>query len=119
MEDINILGQQYKIKIHKINDDPTLKNNSYLGYTCGLSSEIVIADFSDKDSFPDYNDQERINNKNITLRHEIFHAYLNESGLQCSSLTFNGAWARNEEMVDWLAIQSPKIFKTFNEVGCL
>jgi len=30
-----------------------------------------------------------------------------------------GAWARHEEMVDWIAIQFPKIMKAFQEVGAL
>ena len=55
---------------------------------------------------------------NRVLRHEIIHAYLEESGLSASSNMIS-AWAQNEEMVDWLAIQSSKIFATFQEVGCL
>ena len=54
-----------------------------------------------------------------TLRHELLHAYLAESGLAANALSSYTAWAENEEMVDWFAIQSPKIFKTFKEVGCL
>ncbi|MGO5547984.1 hypothetical protein ACTQW9_01690 [Lachnospiraceae bacterium LCP19S3_B12] len=54
-----------------------------------------------------------------TLRHEIFHAYLSESGLSANASHCYGSWAENEEMVDWFAIQAPKIFKTFHEVGCL
>ena len=27
-------------------------------------------------------------------------------------------WARNEEMVDWFAIQWPKLSKAFKEAGC-
>ena len=51
-----------------------------------------------------------------TVRHEVIHAYLSESGLNSSS---NGVecWVRNEEMVDWFAVQIPKIVKTFNELG--
>ena len=55
---------------------------------------------------------------NRVLRHEIIHAYLEESGLSANS-NMIPAWAQNEEMVDWLAIQSSKIFATFQEVGCL
>ena len=51
-------------------------------------------------------------------RNEIIHAYLEESGLSANSNMIS-AWAQNEEMVDWLAIQSSKIFATFQEVGCL
>ena len=56
--------------------------------------------------------------QNSVLRHEIIHAFLYESGLDtCTSCT--GNWALNEEMVDWLAIQTPKIFKVFKELNIL
>jgi hypothetical protein len=29
------------------------------------------------------------------------------------------AWARNEEMVDWFAMQGPKIYKIWREVGAV
>ena len=49
-----------------------------------------------------------------TLRHEIIHAFLHESGLgMCSE------WAHNEEMVDWFAVQMPKLVKAFASAGCL
>ena len=48
------------------------------------------------------------------LRHEIVHAFLYESGLDVSS-----EWARNEEIVDWIALQTPKLQKAFEEAGCL
>lgn len=55
----------------------------------------------------------------VDTEHEITHAFLDESGLQhCSSVPM-GAWARHEEMVDWIAIQFPKIMKAFQEVGAL
>lgn len=54
-----------------------------------------------------------------TLRHEIIHAYLSESGLSANASHCYTSWAENEEMVDWFAIQCPKIFETFQEVGCL
>ena len=38
-----------------------------------------------------------------------------ESGLDSNSNSAD-SWATNEEMVDWFAIQSPKIFKVFNEL---
>lgn len=49
------------------------------------------------------------------VRHEIIHAFLLESGLDSNSNEAE-SWATNEEMVDWFAIQSPKIFKVFNEL---
>ena len=53
-----------------------------------------------------------------TLRHEILHAFLNESGLCSSTLCFEGGWTKNEEMIDWFAIQFPKIAKVYKECGC-
>lgn len=50
-----------------------------------------------------------------TLRHEIVHAFFDESGLADSSSTVDGAWTKNEEMVDWIAIQGPKIYKAWKE----
>lgn len=56
--------------------------------------------------------------KKDIMRHEIIHAFLDESGLQMSSFA-SGAWAENEEMADWFALQLPKMVKVFREVGCL
>ena len=50
------------------------------------------------------------------IRHEIIHAFLYESGLAENSLSAS-AWGKNEEMVDWMAVQSPKIFRAFREAG--
>lgn len=52
------------------------------------------------------------------MRHEVIHAFLFESGLAENSNT-SDAWAVNEEMVDWLAIQAPKIFSTFKKMNIL
>ncbi len=60
--------------------------------------------------FSDMDEKEQEAYRKRTLRYEIMHAFLNESGLSDSSNQYGGAWAKNEEMVDWFAIQSPKIF---------
>ena len=52
------------------------------------------------------------------LRHEIVHAFLYESGLWNNSGNIE-AWAQSEEITDWIAIQSPKLFKAFREADCL
>lgn len=57
-------------------------------------------------------------NKKV-LRHEIIHAFLRESGLSGNSMQYDGAWAQCEEMVDWIAIQFPKILKAFQDADCL
>ena len=36
-----------------------------------------------------------------------------------STFAYDGGWSKNEEMIDWLAIQIPKIYKAYQEAGCL
>ena len=116
---VNILGTEYTIETHKISEDNVLKDNHYCGYCCDDEPLIVIADTDDKEYFEDYTEKEKQLYISKTLRHEITHAFFNESGLQSSANTYDKAWSRNEEMVDWFAIQSPKIFKAFQELDIL
>ena len=48
------------------------------------------------------------------FRHEIIHAFLDESGL-----AENSSWAQEEEMVDWFAKQFPKLLSAFQEVNAV
>ena len=52
------------------------------------------------------------------LRHEILHAFLSESGLQENYEHYNH-FGHEETIVDWFAIQSPKIFKVYEELGIM
>lgn len=47
-------------------------------------------------------------------RHEIIHAFLFESGL-----AENSEWAQNEEMVDFFAIQFPKLMEVFKNADAI
>ena len=49
-----------------------------------------------------------------TLRHEIVHAFFLESGLGSES-----DYAQNEELVDWIARQGPKLYRAWAEAGAL
>ena len=51
--------------------------------------------------------------KNV-IRHEINHAFMYESGLDIHS-----DWGRNEQLIDWLAIQIPKIMKIYTEINAI
>ena len=52
------------------------------------------------------------------LRHEIIHAFLSESGLQCN-WQHTEQFGHDETTVDWFAIQSPKIFEVFKELDLI
>ena len=56
--------------------------------------------------------------KKKVIRHEIVHAFLYESGIADCSMDCD-SWATNEEMVDWFAIQAPKIIEAFKVADCL
>ena len=114
---VNILGTEYSIYIRKIDDDSELKSNSWAGYCMSDKPVIVIADLDDKNYFNFEDSLEQDTYFKSTLRHEIIHAFLNESGLKDNALQYSASWAKNEEMVDWLAQQYPKIDKVFKELG--
>ena len=110
-QDINVLGTVYTLKfVPNDNDYPLLSGAN--GYMDPTVREIVIrTDFSDDE---DIQNPEFIIKKNI--RHEVIHAFLYESGLDCNSNKVT-SWATNEEMVDWFALQFPKIIEVLKSIS--
>lgn len=116
---IDILGTEYRIETHKVSEDSYMEEKGLAGYCEEENKLIVVADMSEGKYFVGMDEKAQETYRKKTLRHEIVHAFLNESGLSDSSNRFDGAWAKNEEMVDWLAIQAPKIFSTFKKMNIL
>lgn len=114
MQKVNILGTEYTIHYRNEKDDKNLDGKFRDGYTDNSTHEIVICNKKEDCELGDYEHY-----KKTILRHELIHAFLYESGLDSSSGYVSGAWATNEEMVDWFAIQSPKIFETFQKLNIL
>lgn len=115
---INILGTDYSILITSSNINDRVKG--LRGTVDFTTKEILINNKkpSDNHDMTQYNEVLK-----KTLRHEIIHAFLYESGLDDNSGikgiatdTHISPWAINEEMIDWFAIQSPKIFKVLEEL---
>jgi hypothetical protein len=110
---VNILGTEYTVIHRKESEDAKLEGND--GYCDSSTKTIVILEWEDdvmnKGNMKTFEKQ--------VLRHEITHAFLSESGLEASAGKPRGSWAHNEEMVDWFAIQSPKMIKAFEEAGAL
>ncbi len=111
---INILGTEWKIVTCKEEESELLNGKCRDGCTDNSTRTIWICEKKDDCELQDYEMW-----KKLALRHEILHAFLFESGLDASSISTYGPWANNEEMVDWFAIQSPKIFKVYSELGLL
>lgn len=112
---VNILGTEYTIKFGTIKDFPALCGVD--GYTDNSIHLIVIDDMSMEMNAVDAKKDLESYKKSV-LRHEIMHAFLSESGL-CNNSNKSDSWAVNEEMIDWFAIQSPKIFNVFQELGVI
>lgn len=116
---LNILGTTYTIEIHKSSEDPELLDNNCGGYCDGYDHLIVLADVDEERYFLNFTKTGKLEFQKRALRHEILHAFLNESGLSYNSLNYSAGWAKNEEMIDWFAIQFPKILKIYQEASCL
>lgn len=115
---VNILGTPYIIRKVAYGQDEYMERLKFGGYCDGTLKEIVLLELK---TCPDWaNDPKEVITRieNETMRHEVIHAFLNESGLKWNSFPTERAWAKNEEMVDWIAIQFPKISKVFKELGC-
>lgn len=111
---INILGSEYKI-IETLD----YTKFSYLkecdGYHDWSTKELIIKNFiNEEQRVGCIRDLKKYRAK--VLRHEIIHAFFHESGLWVNSNSLD-QWAMNEEMIDWFAIQSPKIIKVYKELG--
>jgi hypothetical protein len=108
---VSILGTEYKVEFRSEKEDKLLID--CFGYTDETDQVLVIQKIPENNEFvnPDW----RIKK---TLRHEIIHAFLFESGLWRNSGDVN-AWSMNEEMVDWIAIQMPKMVKAMQDAEAM
>ena len=105
---VNVLGVDYTVRGSDSKSDPYLTQMD--GYTDTSTKECVVDimesdELGSKRNLPEYRKQ--------VTRHELIHAFLHESGLAENS------WATNEEMVDWFAIQAPKLLRAFEQADCL
>ena len=110
---INILGETWTIHIvHKF-PKRLADNETTAAALCVPPDRSIYIKTIKK---ADCKDVQRL--FNTILRHEIIHAYLVESGLNENANAIEN-WATNEEMVDWFALQSEKIFKTYKELNII
>lgn len=120
---IKVLGTKYSIeKATSEKDIRYLCARGLSGVCIFYAKRIVVFDKDNKKEFTflkDMSKDERDSFLKATIRHELVHAYLFESGLDSSSDISEVQWARNEEMIDWIALQSPKLYKTFKKLGLL
>ena len=108
---LNILGTEYELVI------ATEKAEPYMAQCDGCCDtsvkKLFVKDFRPtKDEVGSLKDLQVYARK--VARHEMVHAFLYESGL-----SVNSDWATNEELVDWIAIQLPKMANLMAEIDQL
>lgn len=108
---INILGSKYTLTVFNKTEDSRLE--SLDGLCDETAKELLVDNYAEDAGDPTCK-------KNLAVqirknkRHEIIHAFLFESGL-----AENSSWAQNEEMVDFFAIQFPKLLEAFKAADAL
>ena len=89
---VNVMGTQYKVYVDNEDNNPYLKNAS--AFVATELKRIYLDETVHQTSL------------SRTIKHELVHAFLIESGLDIET------WANNEEIVDWIALQLDKIYLT-------
>jgi len=113
---VDILGTEYTVSIGvSLADDKSLEGR--YGYCQPTARSIVIVDMNEVPQWAGEDEKCKEATIEVTLRHEVIHAFLAESGLWGCSMDVE-SWAMNEEMIDWIAMQFPKILKVFETLGC-
>jgi hypothetical protein len=115
---VSILGTLYKIITKKYDEEESFKRRHIDAFCDGCGKEIVLCDMSTYEGWEHENLDDLAAYRKGKLKHEIVHAFLFESGLAQHSGNTD-AWALNEEMVDWIALQGTKIYAAWQETGVL
>lgn len=99
----NILGEKYTINLNTPREILTDCDGS-----CSRYDKLIS--MVDRNEIFDGSGTEKGRRKRYAegLRHEIIHAFFEESGLD--------NYSEDEELVQWLAIQFPKLIKVFEDV---
>ncbi len=104
---LDVLGTTYAVYM-----DVSMRDDEYLkecdGYCDKTAKRIVVSGPDGDNQLADWAVYEKTN-----LRHEIIHAFLFESGLDGNSYWHNGRDDHPEQMVQWMALQFPKMLKAF------
>lgn len=105
MKTINILGTEYEI-----HTDDSIVSQAVDGMCKSYDKKIIVRSKGNM-LCPDDSDEVKDIRYKEVLRHEIIHAFFDEAGLD--------DYSNNEQLVEWIAFQFPKMLRTFVEADCL
>lgn len=106
---INILGTNYEIRKVSEKEYPKLSIMNANGLAELYSKELIINAEMNPNSGQEFANFKGFENK--VVRHEIIHAFFHESGLD--------DYTTDEDLVNWIALQFPKMLKVFQEADCI
>lgn len=107
---LEIMGSEWTVEYRKPSEDKYLaENDGYCDHSVKLIVVVSEREGSELNEFKAY--QKRC------LRHEIIHAFMYESGLAHD--WEHRSYGQEETVVDWIAIQFPKIYKVFKEAKAI
>ena len=110
---LDVLGTTYAIYLDvPIDQDDFLKTcNAYCDKT---AKRIVVCAEPEECELADWPVSAK-----ISLRHEIVHAFMYESGIDGNTTWDVPGEEHPEKAVAWIAIQFPKMLEAFEKVGAL
>lgn len=114
---VNVLGEDYKIIKCTTEESNGILNNDRDGICDVMLREIYVLDYEAEPIPVERDERINTNHRRTTkaiLRHELVHAVLHESGLDSES-----DFAHNETLVDWVALQLPKLMKVMIQADAL
>ena len=112
--EVDILGSKWFLEFRETLEDDMLLTKGVGGYTDPTIRKIVIVKSAEMLDAHNCNFKEW---QKRVIRHEIIHAFMFESGL---GFDFEHQEQGQEElMVDWIAIQFPKILQVFKAAKAL
>ena len=103
---VNILGTDYEVKYLELKDEG-------IDGDCDSTTHIIRVRTDNTNNLGNMKELQK-----VTLRHELIHAFLFESGLGFS-WQHPEQFGHDETTIDWFARMSPKIFKLFQELEIL
>ena len=118
-EFVDILRTAYRIEVKSQQEEPYFSKYGVDGFCSAPEKIICIGDYFRDEEVKDETDQFKLESMKNVLRHEIVHAFLYESGLANNAHSSRCGWARDEEIVDWIARQGCKIFRAWQEANCV
>lgn len=116
---VDILGTKYCIIVKPYDENSTFSTSDAIGYCNTITKKIFLCDLDTHPLFEGEGKKYNLGLINVTLRHEIVHAFLYESGLFCNAMRTDGPWPECEEIVDWIALQGEKIYVAWKAAGAV